>query len=110
MNMDAVDDRREVGVIDRFDMEEDKANPPPQWAVLFLNDDTTPVDLVIRILSEVFELPYDEAVTLTYKIHESGQPGVAGVYGREIAVLKSALAEQVAAKDGYPLKTELREA
>jgi ATP-dependent Clp protease adaptor protein ClpS len=84
-------------------------SPPSNWGVLFLNDDVTPIGLVVEILCEVFDKTPEDAESLAYGIHSTKKPGLAGMYRHEIALLKSRITEEVARRHGYPLKTELIE-
>ena len=52
---------------------------PPKFKVVFLNDDTTPVEWVISILVQVFRHTNDSAEKITLSIHTDGS-GVAGIY------------------------------
>jgi ATP-dependent Clp protease adaptor protein ClpS len=93
-----------------LDLEELDDDPQPsRWGVLLHNDDRTPIGLVIEILHEVFDKPHNDAEALAYGIHGSSKPGLAGVYPRHVALLKSRITEDVARKQGYPLKSELIE-
>lgn len=78
---------------------------PRKYQVLMYNDDFTPMDFVVGILMTVFEKPQPEAVRLMYRIHR-GNFAVVGVYVRDIAETKTAIAVAQARANGYPLKIE----
>ena len=78
---------------------------PRRYQVLIYNDDFTPMDFVVSILMTVFEKPKPEAVKLMYTVHR-GSFAVAGVYVRDIAETKTAIATAKARACGYPLKLE----
>lgn len=78
---------------------------PRRYQVLIYNDDFTPMDFVVGILMTVFEKPQPEAVKLMYMVHR-GSYAVVGVYVRDIAETKTAIATAQARACGYPLKLE----
>ena len=81
---------------------------PSKWKVVFLNDDTTPIDFVISLLMEIFKHPADVAKKITLEIHNSGS-GVAGVYSFEIAEAKAVEATQLSRSNGFRLQITLEE-
>ena len=50
---------------------------PPKFKVVFLNDDTTPVEWVISILVQVFRHTNDSAEKITLSIHTDGSGVIA---------------------------------
>lgn len=83
----------------------EKVNHPKRYQVLIYNDDFTPMDFVVSILMTIFEKPKPEAVRLMYLVHR-GKFAIVGVYTRDIAQTKAALAISQARDSGYPLKLE----
>lgn len=77
--------------------------PPPLWKVVFLNDDQTPMELVIDLLTGIFKHDESKAKDITLEIHETGS-GVAGIYAFEIAEQKGMEATAVARQQGSPLR------
>ncbi len=77
--------------------------PPPLWKVVFLNDDQTPMELVIDLLTGIFKHNESKAKDITLEIHETGS-GIAGVYSFEIAEQKGMEATAVARQHGAPLR------
>ena len=55
-----------------------EVQPPGLWKVLLLNDDVTPMDLVIDILKAFFKHTDESAKKVTMEIHNTGS-GVAEV-------------------------------
>ena len=49
-----------------------KQAPPDKYALVMLNDDVTPLDKVIKVLTEVFEYQMQAAVSLARKAEGSG--------------------------------------
>ena len=76
--------------------------PPKLWKVVFLNDDKTPMEFVIEVLTEIFKHNQDQAKNITLEIHNTGS-AVAGVYIHEIAEQKGIDATQSARQNGFPL-------
>jgi len=77
--------------------------PPGLWKVVFLNDDSTPMELVIDLLTGIFKHDESKAKDITLEIHETGS-GVAGIYSFEIAEQKGMEATAVARQHGSPLR------
>lgn len=86
--------------------ERPKLQPPRQYAVVLVNDDFTPMDFVVAILTQVFTLSADDATRIMLDVHEKGR-GVAGTYTREIAETKIAIAHNAAQQAEHPLRCEL---
>jgi ATP-dependent Clp protease adaptor protein ClpS len=85
-----------------------KIQEPKNWKVIMVNDDHTPMEFVIGILTEIFHHTPDVAKEIMIKIHTEGS-GVAGVYAFEIAEAKSVEATSVARSNGFPLQVKLEE-
>lgn len=81
---------------------------PNKYAVVIYNNDSTPMELVVDILFEIFNHPKHTAYELTMKIHHEGS-AVAGVYNYEIAEQKAIEAVKVSRSEGYPLVVKLQE-
>ena len=77
--------------------------PPGLWKVVFLNDDSTPMELVIDLLTGIFKHNESKAKDITLEIHETGS-GIAGIYPFEIAEQKGMEATAVARQHGSPLR------
>jgi ATP-dependent Clp protease adaptor protein ClpS len=77
--------------------------PPGLWKVVFLNDDQTPMDLVIDLLKGIFKHNDEQAKNITLEIHETGS-GIAGIYPFEIAEQKGMEATSIARQHGSPLR------
>lgn len=82
--------------------------PPKLWKVLFLNDNVTPMDLVVDLLTVIFKHSIESAKKITLEIHNTGS-GVAGTYPYELAEQLSVEATSVARKNGSPLKIQMEE-
>ena len=82
--------------------------PPKLWKVIFLNDDQTPMELVIDLLTKIFKHDESKAKDITLEIHETGS-GVAGVYPFEIAEQKGIEATAIARQHGSPLRIQVEQ-
>lgn len=81
---------------------------PRQYKVVMYNDDFTPMDVVVEILTDVFHKNYEEAVAIMMMVHK-GQKAVVGVYPYDIARTKAAKAVKIAREQGYPFRVEVEE-
>lgn len=86
-------------VKERHDVSYDK---PRKYKVILHNDDFTPMDLVVDILTGIFRKSKPEAVEIMLSVHNSGI-GIAGVYSYDIAHTLAKRAMAVAREQGYPL-------
>lgn len=82
--------------------------PPKLWKVIFLNDNQTPMELVIEILTKIFKHSEDRAKQITLEIHNEGS-GIAGVYAYEIAEQRGLEATNVARANGSPLRIQVEQ-
>jgi ATP-dependent Clp protease adaptor protein ClpS len=80
--------------------------PPRLWKVVFLNDDKTPMEFVIEVLTAIFKHSSDSAKDITMEIHNTGS-AVVGVYTHEIAEQKGIDATQTARQNGFPLQVTI---
>jgi len=85
-----------------------KIMEPKKWKVILLNDDHTPMDFVVGILTEVFKHSEDSARDITLQIHQQGS-AVAGTYTFEIAEAKAVESTNLARASGFPLQIKLEE-
>ena len=80
--------------------------PPRLWKVVFLNDDKTPMEFVIEVLTAIFKHSSDSAKDITMEIHNTGS-AVVGVYTHEIAEHKGIDVTQTARQNGFPLQVTI---
>lgn len=81
---------------------------PKQWKVIFLNDNATPMEFVVQLLTQIFRHTELTAKDITMQVHETGS-GIAGVYSFEIAEAKAVEATSLARANGFPLQVKLEE-
>jgi|TARA_E500000178_G_C17025541_1_gene757805 ATP-dependent Clp protease adaptor protein ClpS len=80
---------------------------PDKYDVVFVNDDVTTVEFVIKVLKNIFHKTTEQAVALTTHIHEKGK-GVVGTYLYEIAEQKGIETTVLARDEGYPLQVKVQ--
>ena len=83
--------------------------PPPLYSVLLLNDDYTPMDFVVEILTRFFALDIERATQVMLHVHTRGR-GVCGVYSREVAESKVAQVNEYARLNLHPLLCTMEKA
>jgi ATP-dependent Clp protease adaptor protein ClpS len=81
---------------------------PSLWKVVFLNDDKTPMDLVVGLLIKIFKHDPVSAEKIMLEIHNEGR-AVAGVYPYEIAEHRCVEATNIAKTHGSPLQIRIEE-
>jgi ATP-dependent Clp protease adaptor protein ClpS len=79
---------------------------PPQYKVLLLNDDYTPMDFVLYVLERFFNKSQQEAEVIMLEAHQKGS-SVAGIYTFEIAETKVHQVMLAAKEAEYPLQVRL---
>ena len=77
------------------------AKEPPKFAVVLLNDDFTPMDFVVLLLTNLFRKSPDEAEAIMLDVHNKGK-GIAGVYTKDIAETRVHQANSIAQENGHP--------
>lgn len=79
-----------------------KLQPPKRYKVSLLNDDYTPMEFVVELLTELFFLDEATANKIMLQVHTQGK-GVCGVYTQEIAETKVKQVMDYARSKGHPL-------
>ena len=90
-------------------LSEIKLMKPKLYAVIMLNDDYTPMDFVVDVLTGIFHKSRDEAVGMMLKVHNMGQ-AVVGVYTFDIAMTKKCRTDQLSKEQGFPFEVRIDEA
>lgn len=79
---------------------------PSLYAIIMHNDDFTTMEFVVMVLMDVLGLDAETAYLLMLAIHKTGRAKVA-VLPKEIAEMKVATIDRLAAEHEYPLLTTL---
>lgn len=86
-----------------------KLQPPPDYKVVLMNDDYTPMEFVVHVLEKFFTLDRERATQVMLQVHTQGK-GVCGVYAREIAETKVAMVNQFSREHQHPLMCQMEQA
>lgn len=92
-----------------FQVERPQIKPPPQYKVILLNDDYTPMDFVVEILKKFFAMSLAQATEIMLKVHYHGK-GVCGIYTYEIAETKAQQVNAYSRQHQHPLVCTVEEA
>lgn len=84
-----------------------KIEEPSKYDVIFLNDEVTTYDFVIKVLKQIFHKTDEQAMALTKHIHDKGS-GVVGTYLYEIAEQKGIETTVLARDEGFPLQVKVQ--
>ena len=96
--------QRKEGMGHDVDLEDrQKIEPPKKYKVVLHNDDYTPMEFVVLVLMDVFNYGVHRAHEIMLQVHEQGK-GIAGVFSKEIAWMKTRKCNQVARREGHPFK------
>ena len=79
---------------------------PPMYKVIMLNDDYTPMDFVVDVLENFFNMNRENATRIMLTVHTSGK-AVCGVYTRDVAETKAAQVNRYARDHEHPLLCEI---
>lgn len=79
---------------------------PPLFKVIYINDEQTSMEFVVRSLVDHFNYTSETAVAVTMEIHESGSSVVATL-PYEIAEQKGIEVTMEARTEGFPLQVKI---
>ena len=88
--------------------EKQRTAPPKRFGVFLLNDNYTTMDFVVEVLTDIFMLPHEKAVSVMLEVHHQGK-GLCGTYTRDIAQTKQQQVLTLAADAGHPLMCTVEE-
>lgn len=83
-----------------------KLKKPPLYKVMLHNDDYTPMEFVVKLLMQFFQMPRPKAEEIMIHVHTKGI-GVCGVFPREIAETKVRLVKDYALENQHPLQCSM---
>ena len=78
------------------------------YKVMIHNDDYTPMDFVVMVLTNIFAKSESEAVQIMLNVHNQGA-GLAGIYPRELAEMKVHNVEEIARQLQHPLRCSMQQ-
>jgi ATP-dependent Clp protease adaptor protein ClpS len=84
-----------------------KVEEPGMYDVIFLNDNITTTEFVVRVLKQIFGKTPEQAQHITQKIHQDGQ-GIVGSYTHEVAEQKGIEATLAARQENFPLQVKVK--
>ncbi|GEN28242.1 ATP-dependent Clp protease adapter protein ClpS [Halovibrio variabilis] len=82
---------------------------PPLYKVVLHNDDYTPMEFVIEVLQEFFNMDSEKAVQVMLAVHTQGK-ATCGVFTRDIAETKSYQVNEYARECEHPLISDIEAA
>ncbi|MCK5888314.1 MAG: ATP-dependent Clp protease adapter ClpS [Methylococcales bacterium] len=86
-----------------------KLKRPPLFKVVLLNDDFTPMDFVVEILTEYFNMTEDKATQVMLQVHTQGV-GICGVFTKDVAETKVQIVNDYSRENHHPLMCSMEEA
>jgi ATP-dependent Clp protease adaptor protein ClpS len=86
-----------------------KLKPPKQYKVVLVNDDYTPMEFVIQILTMFFSMDDAKATRVMMAVHTKGK-GICGIFSYEIAETKVDQVNEFSKLNQHPLMCVMEEA
>ena len=83
--------------------------PPKRYYIVMHNDDSTPIDFVVKVLTELYRHEDQTAADLANKIHID-EKAIVGMFNLEIAEQKVEETHGASRAHGYPLTVTLEQA
>lgn len=81
---------------------------PPQYRVIYINDEATTMEFVVETLKVIFNYDEGAAMALTKQVHEEGSAVVA-VMPYEMAEQKGIEVTLLARNNGFPLQVKIEQ-
>ena len=85
-----------------------KLKKPKKYKVILMNDDYTPMEFVVQILTKFFSMNQELATKIMLTVHTMGQ-AVCGEYSYEIAETKVELVNDYSRQHQHPLLCTMEE-
>ncbi len=85
-----------------------KLKPPKKYKVVLLNDDYTPMEFVVQILSKFFKMNQEEATQIMLMVHTKGE-AVCGEFNYQIAETKVEQVNDYSRQHQHPLMCTMEE-
>ena len=81
---------------------------PKRYKVILVNDDFTPMEFVVHILTVFFNLNEEKATRVMLAVHTKGK-GVCGVFAKDVAETKVVQVNEFARENQHPLLCTMEE-
>ena len=82
-----------------------KLDEPGLYDVIFLNDNITTMEFVIKVLKQIFGKSPEQAHAITQRIHQDGQ-GIVGSDSHEVAEQKGIEATLAARQENFHFRSK----
>ena len=89
--------------------EKAKLKPPKQYKVIVINDDYTPMEFVVQILSKFFSMDQEKATQIMLMVHTKGK-AICGEFSYQIAETKVEQVNDYSRQHQHPLLCTMEEA
>ena len=89
--------------------EKPKLKPPRQYKVIVVNDDFTPMEFVVQVLTIFFAMDEAKATRVMMAVHTKGK-GICGIFSHEIAETKVDQVNEFSRMNQHPLMCTMEEA
>lgn len=89
--------------------EKPKLEPPKQYKVIVNNDDYTPMEFVVQVLTMFFAMDHAKATRVMMSVHTKGK-GICGTFSHEIAETKMDQVNEFSKINQHPLMCSMEEA
>lgn len=86
-----------------------RLQPPSMYQVILNNDDYTPMDFVVEVLTSFFSMDIEKATEVMLSVHYKGK-GVCGVYTLDVAETKVLQVNNYSKNNEHPLLCSLEQA
>ena len=96
----------EMTDIQTLTREKIKLEEPGMYDVIFLNDNITTTEFVVRVLKQIFGKTQEQAEVIMTKVHKDGQ-GVVGSFVHEVAEQKGIETTLLARQENFPLQIKV---
>jgi len=97
-NDDDLNQEKDLGVLEA----KPKLKRPNMYQVFLINDDFTPMDFVIDVLSLFFTMSTEKATQIMLQVHTEGR-GTCGVFTADVAQTKVKMVNDYAKAHQHPL-------
>ena len=97
----------EMTDIQTLTREKIKLEEPGLYDVIFLNDNITTTEFVVRVLKQIFGKTQEQAEAIMTRVHTDGQ-GIVGSFVHEVAEQKGIETTLLAGQENFPLQLKVK--